>query len=105
MVNASNDQALVYQVLDEVVAGRPVSPRSRAIIHSVIDRQRSGPGITAEVHRTEDVSIALHKLEWALRRGDRETVEEVRQNLKSIAVEFLNQSIHSRNSTGSMAVV
>jgi hypothetical protein len=49
VLDSADDQALVFQVLDEDVAGRSVLPRYRAIIPCFIDRQPSGPATAAEV--------------------------------------------------------
>ena len=95
MLSLASDQALTYQVLDEVIAGRTVSPHARATIHSIIDRLRASAADLAEIRRTESVSIALHKLHWSLQRSDGAAAESARQDLTQIAVEFLDTAIRS----------
>lgn len=95
MLTLASDQALTYQVLDEVIAGKTISPHARATIHSVIDRLRAAAADVAEIRRTESVSIALHKLHWSLQRSDGLAAESARNDLKRVAAEFLDTSIRS----------
>lgn len=95
MVGATSEQAMVYQVLDSVLARGAVPASVRRKIYSVVDWLRSNGADMAEVRRAESVSINLHKLECALRRGSIEDGEQARVDLKRIAVELLDSRIRT----------
>jgi hypothetical protein len=86
-------QALVYQVLDEVLASTAVPANARRTMFSVVDGLRSNSAQAEEVRRAERVSVELHKLEWALRQGDSQSATTARSGLASLAVEMLNSRI------------
>ncbi len=93
MLLAPNERALVYQVLDEVLAGTAVPVDARSVIFSVVDRLRDNSPHAHDLRRAECVSVELHKLEWALQRADQEAAMLARRKLKNIAVELLNSRI------------
>ncbi len=95
MLGAKIEQAMVYQVLDDVLAGGPIPTSVRRTIFSVIDGLRTNGADIEEVRRAESVSINLHKLEWALQRRSTEDGEQARVALKRIAVELLESRIRT----------
>ena len=92
-----NAHAMVYQVLDDVLSARAVTPGVRGAMFSLIDELRTGPADTGDVRRAEDVSIAIHRLEWALQRGDRDSSEKSLDELRRLAVDWLNTRIRTRH--------
>ena len=89
--------AVVYQVLDEVLAGQSVPAGARGAIFAVVDELRSSAGECSDVRRAERVSIEIHKLEWALRQGDGSSAEAARERLKALSAEWVNTRICSRH--------
>jgi hypothetical protein len=89
--------AVVYQVLDEVLAGANVPAGARGTLFSVIDELRATNGDAEETRRAERIAIELHKLEWGLRQGDASSSQEARNHLKALAAEWINTRISSRH--------
>jgi hypothetical protein len=92
-----NAHAVVYQVLDEVLSGECLPAGARGAIFSVVDQLRAVTGDADEVRRAERVSIEIHKLEWALRRGDVAAAGAAREELKVLSAEWINTRIQSRH--------
>lgn len=93
MLRETSAQALVYQVLDDVLSGASIPATARGIMFSVVDALRSSCARVEDLRRAEKISIEMHKLEWALRRSDSRGVMAAREGLKSLAAEMLNSSI------------
>jgi hypothetical protein len=89
--------AVVYQVLDDVLGAQCVPAGARAALFDVVDELRAAKGATEEARRAEQISIEIHKLEWALRHGDGCAAEAVRGHLKVLAAEWINMRICSRH--------
>ena len=98
MLRATNEHAMVYQVLDDVLAGGAIPTGVRGTIFSVIDGLRTNGADMQEVRRAESIAINLHRLEWALQRRSIEDAEQARVALKGIAVELLNSRIRTSTS-------
>jgi len=93
MLQETSARSVVYQVLDQVLADRAVSACSRRAIHSVIDDLREKKRPSVEVRRAESVAIEMHKLEWAL-QGNNDAASQADLNeLKSLAVSWLDARI------------
>jgi hypothetical protein len=97
MFSASNEQALVYQVLDDVLAGGSLPPTCRGTIFAAVDALRFNADDQQLVRAAEEVSVELHKLEWALQRGDGAAAAGARKSLKKIAANLLNSRISARS--------
>ena len=93
MLAKSSAQALVYQVLDDVLCGTAIPAAARGTMFSVVDGLRSSSAQIADIRRAERIWIEMHKLEWALRRSDSDEVMAAREGLRSLATEMLNSSI------------
>lgn len=93
-------RALIYQVLDDILAGTAVLPRARRTIFTVVDHLRLCHGNTGNLLRAENVSIQLHKLEWSVQRCDDKATERAREALKRIAVEMLDLRIRTSVKVG-----
>lgn len=89
------DQAhvTVYQVLDDVLGGTAVPPGAKGTMYSIIDGLRSSAKPAEDIRRAERISITIHKLEIALRGRDERQVRDARDELKSLAVEWLDGRI------------
>jgi hypothetical protein len=85
--------AVVYQVLDDVLGASCIPAGARAALFEVVDELRAASGATDEARRAEQISIEIHKLEWALRQGDAQAAEAVREQLKLLAAEWINMRI------------
>ena len=93
MLREASAQALVYQVLDEVLSGTAITASARGIMFSVVDGLRSSSARVEDVRRAEKISVEMHKLEWALRRSDDRELTAARDGLKSLAAEMLDCTI------------
>lgn len=90
-----NANAVVYQVLDDIIRSKSIPAGARAALFDVVDELRSMAGDASQVRRAEQISIEIHKLEWALRRGDAFAADASRQQLRSHAAEWINTRIFS----------
>ena len=97
MLAGVDAHALVYQVLDEILSGETLPASARGAIFSVVDELRAVTGDANEVRRAERISIEIHKLEWALRRGDVAEAGAAREALKALSAEWINTRICSRH--------
>jgi hypothetical protein len=97
MLQQSETRAAVYQVLDQVLADRTVSAPSRGAIFSVIDSLRQRSAAAEELRRAETIALEMHKLEWALRRGDIAASDAAISELQMLAVSWLDSSICGSN--------
>jgi hypothetical protein len=93
MLQQISARSVVYQVLDQVLADQTVAPWSRGAIHSVIDELKGHSAASDDLRRAESISIALHKLEWALRRCDSVGSKAAIAELKSLAFSWLDSRI------------
>jgi hypothetical protein len=84
---------MVYQVLDQVLADRTVAAKSRGAMFSVIDELRQGTAPAEDLRRAERISIAMHRLEWALQQGDRVARETALADLRALAAGWLDSRI------------
>jgi hypothetical protein len=90
MSYASNAFVAVYQVLDDVLGGHISPPGAKATIHAIIDDLRRVAAAPELVAETEGISVQLHRLEWAMVRGDSEQALQARNSLKSTSSSWLN---------------
>lgn len=97
MLADANAHAIVYQVLDEVLANGSVPAGARGAMFAVVDELRAATADADEVRRAERISIEMHKLEWALRQRDDAAIEAAHGQLKALAAEWVNSRICSRH--------
>lgn len=90
MSYASNVFVAVYQVLDDVLNAPVAPPGAKATIHGIIDDLRQISAPRELVAQTEQISIQLHQLEWAIARRDAALASEARDALRSIAASWLD---------------
>ena len=90
MAYASNIHVAVYQVLDQVMTAHLPPPGAKAMIHSIIDDLYSARAPRPMINRAEKISIELHHLEAAVRRGAEDEASDAREALKNIAAEWLD---------------
>ena len=79
----------VYGVLDDVCFSEQVPAGTRGAIHSAIDGLRRVRAPAAHVSTAESIAVALHKLEWAVRNGDREAQAAARDELRMLGASWL----------------
>ena len=89
MSYASNLFVAVYQVLDEVLTAAVAPPGAKATIHAIIDDLRTVDAQPELLAQTENISVQLHRLEWAVAKGDFERAKQTRNNLRAIASSWL----------------
>ena len=97
MLADTGAHAVVYQVLDEVLSGQCVPAGARGAMFAVVDELRAATTDLEEIRRAERISIEMHKLEWALQQGDASATQAAHDQLKALAVEWINTRIHSRH--------
>jgi hypothetical protein len=85
MSYASNTFVAVYQVLDDVLTAPVAPPGAKATIHGIIDDLRKAAAQPKLVAQTEEISVQLHLLEWAVARNDHTSASKAREALRSLA--------------------
>lgn len=90
MAYASNIHVAVYQVLDQVMTAHLPPPGAKATIHSIIDDLYFAHAPHAMIARAEKISVQMHHLEVAVRRGAQEDASHAREALRHIAAEWLD---------------
>ena len=93
MAYAPDIHVAVYQVLDEVIGANVAPPGATATIRSIIDDLRAASAPRYMIAQAESISIQLHHLEWAIAQSDEDRASNARQELRSIAVAWLDQRI------------
>jgi hypothetical protein len=93
MLNYDNARAVAYEVLDQVLADEAVAAGARGAMFSVVDSLRASSAPHGEVRRAERISIELHKLEWARQQQDDEAAAVALDELKTLAVSWLDARI------------
>jgi hypothetical protein len=93
MLGHDDARAVAYQVLDQVMADHAVAAGARGAMFSVVDCLRENSAPIEEVRRAEQISIELHKLEWALQQEDVPRVSAALDELKMLAVNWLDSRI------------
>ena len=81
---------VVSQLLDDVVGGRVAPPGARGALFFVVDELRASEGMGEQARRLERISIRMQQLECALQRGDENEASSARQDLKSLAGDWMN---------------
>ena len=70
MPGAKDCNATVYHCLDEVLRTSAVPPGVKGLLFSVIDSLRADEPSSGRARLAEQISLAIHRLEATLRRGD-----------------------------------
>ncbi len=79
---------LVYQVLDQVCFTGSVAAGARGSIYSAIDRLRSLDAPVEQISTAERISVGIHKLEWAILKGNRAEEEAAREELQVLGAQW-----------------
>lgn len=93
MPRQASAHAIVYQVLDGLLAGKAVPPGTGGAMFSAIDDMRAKAAPVDDLRRAEQISLSIHRLEWALRHGNKSAADFARQQLRSLAADWLNARI------------
>lgn len=95
MLAETSPNALVYQVLDEVLLNTAVPPGVHGAMFYIIDTLRAASAPAEHVRKAERISIEMHKLEWGLRQADAAATVAARNQLKSLAAEWIDTSVQA----------
>ena len=93
MPRQESAHAIIYQVLDGLLAGNAVPPGTGGAMYLAIDDMRAKATPVDELRRAEQISLEIHRLEWALRHGNKLAADSARQQLRSLAADWLNARI------------
>jgi hypothetical protein len=96
MLDQTGARAVAYQVLDRVLADESVSAGTRGAMFAVVDSLRASDAPIEHVRRAENISVGMHKLEWALQQRDSAATRAALDELRSLAAGWLNMRICSR---------
>ena len=83
----------IYRVLDDVCFADTAPMGARGAIYRSIDGLRQAGAPAEHVDLAERISLALHKLEWAIRNGDEAEAKQVRAELQSAGAAWLQTPI------------
>lgn len=83
----------VYRVLEAVLGSTAVPPGTKGTMYSIVDSLRSSLRPAEDALRAERISIAIHKLETAIRERDEAATRKARDELKLLAVAWLDSRI------------
>ncbi|HEX8444683.1 MAG TPA: hypothetical protein VF631_13660 [Allosphingosinicella sp.] len=89
----SNAYMSVYQVVEELCSGDCPPAGLTGAMFSAIDDLRRMQAPRADVTLAERISVAMHKLEWAIRSGDAAVQEEIRAELQALGSDWLDTPI------------
>lgn len=93
----SEAHALVYQALDQVLADKVVTPGTPKAIFAAVDSLRSCNAPAEQVRQAEDISVQIHRLQWALQQSNDLQIDSALGDLKSMAAQWLETRIQSRH--------
>jgi len=97
VLDENNAHVGVYQVLDELMVSTSVPPGAKGAMFSIIDQLRTTAAPVEDLRGAERISIEMHRLEQALRRGDEPAVQVARDELKSLAAAWVQRRIFAAN--------
>ena len=80
---------MVYSLIDEALAGGAVPPGAKGALYRVIDELRLRRVDPYRPALAERISIQLHRLESALHLRDRAAGDVARDDLRRLAVEWI----------------
>lgn len=93
----SEAHALVYRALDQVLADKVVTPGTPKAIFAAVDSLRSCNAPAEQVRQAEDISVQIHRLQWALQQSNDLQVDSALGDLKSMAAQWLGTRVQSRH--------
>ncbi len=89
----NNAYMSVYQVIEELCSGTCVPAGMTGAMFSAIDDLRRMQAPRADVTLAERISVAMHKLEWAIRSGDAAAQDALRAELQAMGSDWLDTPI------------
>ena len=89
----SQSYLTIYRVLDDVCFADTAPAGARGAIYRSIDGLRRAGAPAEHVELAERISLALHKLEAAIRSGDEEGATKVRAELHTAGATWLQTPI------------
>jgi hypothetical protein len=97
VLDENNAHVGVYRVLDEVLNATAVPPGAKGAMFAIIDHLRHSAVPLDDLRRAEQISVEIHKLESALRGSDAAAVQVARDELKSLAAEWIQKRVFERH--------
>ena len=89
----SQSYLTIYRVLDDVCFAEAAPAGARGAIYRSIDGLRRSGAPAEHVELAERISLALHKLDWAIRNGDEAEAKQVRVELQTAGASWLQTPI------------
>ena len=89
----SNAYMSVYQVVEELCSGTCLPAGSAGTMFAAIDDLRRMRAPRGDVCLAERISVAMHKLEWAMRSGDPAAQGQLRAELQALGSDWLDTPI------------
>jgi hypothetical protein len=93
VLDENNAHIGVYRVLDEVLNGTAVPPGAKGAMFAIIDHLRHSAVPRDDLRRAEQISVEIHKLESALWSSDDVAVQVARDELKTLAAEWIQKRV------------
>ena len=89
----SSDYAEVYQVLDALDATGLAYPGAPGILFNAIDRLRLDHVHDEHIRLAEKISVAIVRLEGAMRHGRTAMAAEVRAEIKKLSAAWMDTTV------------
>jgi hypothetical protein len=78
----------VYQVVDDVRCSGSCPAGARGILFTAIDKLRCDCAPRQHIEIAERISVALHRLEWAMLRRDENEASSIREELEMLSAQW-----------------
>ena len=86
----------IYRVLDELLAHDRLAPGTLRTLHDAVDELRSASPGSVEIGIAEKISVAVYRLECALRARDATAADDARTKLDELRRDWMNGRILER---------
>ncbi len=89
----NNAYTSVYQVVEELCSGSCPPAGLAGTMYAAIDNLRQMEAPRDDVSLAERISVAMHKLEWAIRGRDSAAQDRLRAELQALGSDWLDTPI------------
>lgn len=93
MCMQASQYAEVYRVLDGLKSTGVVYPGAPGVLFAAIDQLRLANAPDEHIRLAEDVSVAIVRLEGAVRNGQRDRAAEIRAEIGHLSAEWMDTPI------------
>jgi hypothetical protein len=93
MYPESEARAVAYQVLDQLLSQKSVMPGLRGAMFAVVDSLRGSSAPVEDIRCAEKISIGIQKFEWARQLSDETASAAALDELRNVAVSWLDTRI------------